>query len=106
MNPRAIKIVLFVCIFGLCLAYLRPLRAQVAGGTLSGTITDPSGAAVANAQVVIKNSATGVAKSVTTNTDGFYSAANLLPGDYEVAVSATARDRAALLVLAYYASST
>jgi len=89
MNPKAIKIVIIVWVFGLCLVNSRPLRAQVAGGTLSGSITDPSGAVVANAQVVIKNSATGVAKSVTTNTDGFYSAANLLPGEYEVAVSAT-----------------
>jgi hypothetical protein len=89
MNPKAIRIVLFVWIFGLCLVNSRPLRAQVAGGTLSGSITDPSGAALPNAEVVIKNSATGVAKSVTTNSDGFYSAANLLPGEYEVAVSAT-----------------
>ena len=89
MNPKAIKVVLFVCIFGFYLANSRPMRAQVAGGTLSGSITDPSGAAVASAQVVIKNTATGVTTTVTTNTDGFYSAANLLPGEYEVAVSAT-----------------
>jgi outer membrane receptor protein involved in Fe transport len=89
MSPQVIRIALLVSILGFCVLNSRPLRAQVAGGTLSGTITDPSGAAVANAQVVIKNSATGVAKTVTTNTDGFYSAANLLPGEYEVAVSAT-----------------
>src|SRR6202521_3952880 len=89
MNPKTIKIVIFVWIFGLFLVNSRPVRAQVAGGTLSGSITDPSGAGVANAQVVIKNTATGIATSVTTNTDGFYSAANLLPGEYEIAVSAT-----------------
>ena len=89
MSPKAIKVVIFFWIFVLSIANSRPMRAQVAGGTLSGSITDPSGAAVANAQVVIKNSATGIATSVTTNTDGFYSAANLLPGEYEVAVSAT-----------------
>src|SRR5580692_5913355 len=89
MSPRVIRVALLISILGLCVVNSRPLRAQVAGGTLSGTITDPSGAAVANAQVVIKNSATGVARSVTTNTDGYYSAANLLPGEYEVAVSAT-----------------
>jgi hypothetical protein len=89
MTPKAMKIALFAWIFALCLVNSKTSRAQVAGGTLSGTITDPSGAAVANAQVVIKNPATGVARSLTTNTDGFYSAANLLPGDYEVAVSAT-----------------
>jgi hypothetical protein len=65
------------------------LRAQVAGGNLSGTITDPTGRAVAQAQVVIKNLATGVERTVTTNTDGFYTAVNLLPGDYQVTISAT-----------------
>ncbi len=88
MIPKAIRVVFFVCIFVFCLVNSRQLPAQVAGGTLSGTITDSSGAAIANAQIAIKNSATGVAKTVTTNTDGFYSAANLLPGEYEVAVSA------------------
>src|SRR6202158_2578258 len=89
MNPKMIKFVLFTWIFGLCLTSSLTLRAQVAGGTLSGTVTDSSGAAVPNAQVEIKNSATGITRSITTNTDGFYTAANLLPGEYEIAVSAT-----------------
>jgi len=89
MCAKAARVMLFAWIFAFCLLHSLTLQAQVAGGTLSGSITDPSGAAVANAQVLIKNSATGVAKTVTTNTDGFYSAANLLPGEYEVSVSAT-----------------
>jgi hypothetical protein len=89
MNPKMIKFAVFVWIFALCLMISVPLRAQVAGGTLSGTITDPSGAAVPNAEVVIKNSATGITRTLTTNADGFYSAANLLPGNYEIAVSAS-----------------
>jgi hypothetical protein len=64
------------------------LRAQVSGGSLSGTISDPSGRAVPQAQIVITNVATGVEKTVTTNTDGFYTAVNLLAGDYQVKVSA------------------
>jgi len=58
------------------------------GGTLSGTITDPSAAVIPNAQVAIKNVATGVTRTVTTNADGIYTAPNLLPGNYQVTVSA------------------
>jgi hypothetical protein len=65
------------------------LYAQVAGGTLSGTITDPTGRAVPQAQILIKNVATGVERTVTTNTDGFYTAVNLLPGEYQLRITAT-----------------
>jgi Carboxypeptidase regulatory-like domain/TonB-dependent Receptor Plug Domain/TonB dependent receptor len=65
-----------------------PVRPQVAGGTLTGTITDPSGAAVPQAQISIKNVATGIATTVTSNSYGIFYAPNLLPGEYEVTVSA------------------
>jgi outer membrane receptor protein involved in Fe transport len=87
------KMPLFVHIaaFFLMAAILFPaaLPAQVSGGTLSGTITDPTGRAVPQAQIVIKNLATGVATTVTTNTDGFYTAVNLLPGEYQITITAT-----------------
>src|SRR5438128_10667416 len=62
--------------------------AQVAGATLSGTITDPSGAALVQVKVSIKNSATGVTRTVTSDSAGFYTAPNLVPGDYQVTVAA------------------
>jgi hypothetical protein len=62
--------------------------AQVAGGTLSGTITDPSEKLVPQAQVSITNVATGITTTVTTNSDGFYIVPNLRPGEYQVTVSA------------------
>ncbi len=65
-----------------------PAGAQVAGGTLSGTITDPSDKSIPQAQVSISNVATGITTTVTTNSDGFYIAPNLLPGEYQVSVSA------------------
>jgi hypothetical protein len=65
-----------------------PVDAQVAGGTLSGTITDPSDKTIPQAQVSITNVATGITTTVTTNSDGFFSAPNLLPGEYEITVSA------------------
>jgi hypothetical protein len=65
-----------------------PMYGQVVGATLSGTVKDPSGAIVPQAQVLIKNVATGINTAVTSNSDGFYAAPNLLPGAYEVAASA------------------
>jgi hypothetical protein len=65
-----------------------PAGAQVAGGAISGTITDSSGAVVPSAQVSINNVAMGVSRTVTTNSDGFYTVPNLLPGSYEVRVTA------------------
>src|ERR1700730_10097520 len=59
------------------------LHAQVAGGTISGTVTDSSGRVINNVQITITNVATGVTRDVTTNDEGFYSAPNLLPGTYE-----------------------
>jgi hypothetical protein len=64
------------------------LHAQVAGGTISGTVTDSSGRVVNNVQITITNVATGVTRDVTTNDEGFYSAPNLLPGTYEAKFSA------------------
>src|SRR6202171_6486024 len=66
-----------------------PVYAQVAGATLSGTVTDASSAAVPNAKVSIKNSATGVVRDVTTDSAGFYSAPNLLPGLYDITAAAS-----------------
>src|SRR4030088_1602500 len=81
---------LLVCVMlFLAVVASTPVYAQVAGATLSGTATDASGAAVPNAKASIKNSATGVVREVTTDSAGFYSAPNLLPGVYSITVAAT-----------------
>ena len=73
-------------VFGL--SGLSPVYAQAVGATLSGTVTDPSGAVVPKTAVSIKNIATGITRASTTDPAGFYSAPNLLPGSYEITVSA------------------
>lgn len=77
---------LFLLVFACCTAVRS--YAQVAGATLSGTVTDEAGAAIPNANVSIRNTATGVVREVQSNGDGFFSAPNLLPGPYEVTLSA------------------
>jgi hypothetical protein len=72
-----------------CFITPAPARAQVAGATLSGTVTDASGAVIPGARVSIKNTATGVSTEVTANSEGFYTAPNLLPGSYDLTISAS-----------------
>ncbi len=63
--------------------------SQVTGATLSGTITDPSGAAVPGAEVTIENMSTQITRKALTDKDGLYTAPNLLPGSYEITVAAS-----------------
>jgi hypothetical protein len=55
-------------------------------GTILGTVTDTTGAIVANAPVDVTNTATGVATKVKTTAAGDYTATNLIPGPYRVSV--------------------
>ncbi len=78
------KIGVLLVLLALCPAVL----AQGTGGTLSGTVTDSAQHAVPGAEVTILNNATGQARKLVSNERGYYSAANLPPGSYEVTVSA------------------
>lgn len=64
-------------------------QASAAAGSLQGTISDPNGANIPNATVTITNAATGGQKVLTTDSSGFYNAGSLVPGKYQVVVSAS-----------------
>src|SRR3977135_3329489 len=64
------------------------VQAQVAGGTITGTVVDSSGRLIANANVSITNVATGINRAVATNEGGLYIAPNLLPASYELTFTA------------------
>jgi len=55
-------------------------------GTITGEVKDPSGAAVAGAEVTAQNVSTNATRSEKTNSDGVYSFAALLPGTYGLRV--------------------
>jgi hypothetical protein len=88
MSPKTASHVVFALILGLCLMVSLPLRAQVTGATISGTITDASGAVIAGAEVSVRNTATGIIRNTTADSAGFYTVPNLTPGPYEVKVTA------------------
>src|SRR2546428_1176399 len=79
---------LFV-IFAVCILSTSAVYAQVAGATLTGTVTDPLGAVIPRVQVSITDVATRVTRNVVTDSAGFYSAPNLLPGNYEITMTAS-----------------
>ena len=66
-----------------------PMFAQFDTGTITGTVTDASGAVVANAAITVTNQGTGIQKSLTSNQNGGFVASSLPYGTYVVAVNAT-----------------
>jgi len=89
LQKRRTEIRAAILLLAMAILWLAPVRAQEAGGTIVGAVTDPSGAAVASANMTIRNVATGVERTTPTNTDGLYVVPNLVPGNYEIKVDAT-----------------
>jgi len=76
-----------VCILAFFLvASTASLRAQTTNGSIQGTVTDPSGAAIGGASVTGRNLDTGLTITTVTTDAGLYSLANLPPGRYSVTI--------------------
>ncbi len=83
------RITLLLCVV-VALALTAPLVAQVnSRGTITGTISDPTGAVVPNATVTITNVGTAVSRHTTTNSAGLYRFEAVDLGQYTVGVEAT-----------------
>src|SRR5882762_5973029 len=63
-------------------------HAQLDRGTITGTLRDSRGSAVAHATVTVRNVDTGIVEKVTTNDDGTYQVLALNPGTYTVEATA------------------
>ncbi len=90
-NRKPYDIVTALVVFlAIALLAMTPIRlgAQVSGATLTGTVSDSTGAVIPKAQVSIRNEGTGETRAVTADSAGFYSAPNLLPGKYDITVTA------------------
>jgi len=79
--PSTLALILFAIFSGLSMV------AQDSGTTVSGVVTDGSGAGLPNVQVSVKNVATGQVVEAKTDSSGHYSVPNLAAGDYEVSAA-------------------
>ena len=86
MNLRASKLFLEILTISLLISGAAWAQADRTA-TISGTISNPSGAAVPAARVSVKNLATGQSIETQSDAAGVYTLPNLGPGDYEVSVS-------------------
>jgi Carboxypeptidase regulatory-like domain/TonB-dependent Receptor Plug Domain len=93
MNLRFVRQVLTVAglaCFGTLFLCVSMARAQTAGtGAITGTVTDPSGGALANATVTATNTGTNQSRDEKTGPDGVYKFSLLVPGVYSLKFTAT-----------------
>ena len=80
-----LSISLVLALFALS-ALTAPANAQTFRGTILGTVTDSSGLAISGATVTVKNTETGLIRTVTSGDDGSYIAPELPIGTYSVSV--------------------
>src|SRR5215469_3779248 len=78
---------LLLCFLVLNILSWPQVHAHVGNKTLSGTVKSSSGAPIANARLVIKDTTNNEVKSVTANPDGAFSVANMSLGTYEITAS-------------------
>ena len=77
----------FFCFSFLFFVLVHSCAAQSPTGTISGIVTDPTGATIAGAEVLVVNDATRIQFPGKTNEEGIYVVPNLTPGSYRVQVS-------------------
>ncbi len=87
MQQNMTRVLTILLSLALLLAGVGQLAAQVTTATITGTVTDATGAAVPGANVQIKNSGTDITQNITTDGAGRFNAPSLIVGDYEVQAS-------------------
>src|SRR4051812_21326679 len=79
----------FLIILSLAATSLGFSQSEVGTTSLNGTVTDPAGAVVPNAQVTAKSNTTGFTRQTETTGAGFYNLSGLPVGTYELSVAAS-----------------
>src|ERR1700751_5658784 len=95
LSNRFLPTMSLVVIAFLLIAILLPARAAAQGttGSITGTVTDASGAAVPGATVTITQTSTNDVHTAATSDSGFYTVPQLPPGNYRVSVEKSGFNR-------------
>jgi len=88
MRLRSIVPQIALSITALGALAIHPAKAQVLYGSVVGTVTDQSDAAIPSATITLTSKETGLAKEASTDVSGRYSLVNILPGRYDLKVVA------------------
>jgi hypothetical protein len=102
---RICKSALLISFAAIVLSFASAANAQTFRGTILGTVTDSSGAAIAGAAVAVKNVNTGLSRTVSTSEDGTYSVPELPIGTYAVTVEKAGFKQAVVTALRVEVSS-
>ena len=84
MKKSQIRYGLVCAVVALCFSAFGTIYGQEFRGTITGNITDPNGAAIPGATIIVKNTETNIANTVKSNDDGSFTVPFLLPGKYTV----------------------
>src|SRR5829696_5028523 len=87
MKKNQFRYLISVCTALVISLFIINVSAQEFRGTITGTVSDPNGAAVPGATVSVKNTETNIANTVTTSDEGSFTVPLLLPGTYDVSVT-------------------
>jgi len=96
----------FLVFFASVLSSLSVMFAQQVLGTISGTVTDSSGAVIGGATVNVRNNGTGLTREQTTTSNGFYAFQNLPIGSYTATVTKEGFDAQVYPTIQIQANST
>src|ERR1700693_433842 len=87
------KLKVLIPMLAICACSFLDAPGQNTTGSITGRLTDPTGAVIAGAKITVRNLGTGEIRTLTTDASGDFTATLLLPGQYSVTAEHTGVER-------------